>query len=79
MVGFISESSMKPLFAIEGIILPTSRVHKGFLFDAQDEPLLARDDARTRMGSLRCTTSNHECINMSLFTGDWRVDNIFIG
>ena len=55
MTRFIGKASMKPLSATEGIVLPTSHLYKNlefFLFDAQDEPPLTRDDAANCLGDL---------------------------
>ena len=55
MTKFISKASLKPLSATEGIVLPTSHLYKNlefFLFDAQDEPPLTRDDAANCLSDL---------------------------
>ena len=55
MTRFIGKASLKPLSATEGIVLPTSHLHKNlqfFLFDAQDEAPLTRDDAANCLGDL---------------------------
>ena len=55
LTRFISKASSEPLSATEGIVLPTSHLYKNlefFLFDAQDEPPLTRDDAANCLGDL---------------------------